>query len=117
MSKKYTEEFKSALISLLLSITNKVKPEDNIKYYKFLHKELNIGSYEFEYFSSTPSSLNQSDSIDIIVNGLSCKSHEIMKFLMILNRCIIIDGCELESYQRFEEIRDKFLEKIMLRVN
>jgi hypothetical protein len=117
MKRDYTEEFKSALVGLLLSITNNVNPEENTKYYKFLQKELNISIEEFELLSSTPSSLSQSDSVDIIVNELSYKSHEIMKFLMLLNRCIIIDGCELKSYQKFEEIRDNFLEKIMLKAS
>jgi hypothetical protein len=112
MSSNYTKEFKSASISLLLSITNKVDSEDNIKYYKFFQKELNISNDELKILTST---LSESDAIDIIVNELSHKSHEIMKFLMMLNRCIIIDGCELKSYQKFEEIRDNFLEVITLR--
>jgi hypothetical protein len=115
MSNNYTKEFKAASISLLLSIINQVNSsEDNIKYNKFFQKELNISSDEFNYLISRAGEL---DSIDIIVNELSYKSHEIMNFLMILNRCIIIDGCDLKSYQKFEEIRDGFLEKISLRSN
>jgi len=111
MRNNYSKEFKYASISLLLDIIRKVDSKENIKYYKFFQKKLNINSDEFESFNNYKK-LTKLDSIDIICKELDYKSHKIMQFLMMLNRCIIIDGCELKSYQRFEDIRDSFLEKI-----
>jgi hypothetical protein len=110
MSNKYSKEFKYASIGLLLNIIQKVNLEDNIKYYKFFQKKLHINSDEFESFKEHEQ-MSQSDYINTISKELKHKNHEILQFLMTLNRCIIIDGCDLKSYQRFEKIRDSFLEK------
>ncbi len=117
MTNSYTHEFKSASIGLLLSIIHHVNPKDSNKYYKFFQKELNINVNEFEeilelqeFTKSHNISIN--NEIDIIREELDNKSHLIMKFLMILNRCIIIDGCNIKSYQQFEKIRDSFLKKL-----
>ncbi len=110
MSKKYSKEFKSASIGLLLNIIQKVDEEDSVKYYNFFQKKLHIDNDEFE-LAKEQEEMPQSEYIDTISKELEHKNHEILEFLMILNRCIIIDGCDLKSYQRFEEIRDSFIEK------
>ena len=110
MSNNHSKEFKYASIGLLLNIIQKVDAEDNVKYYKFFQKKLHIDSDEFELFREQKE-MPQSEYIDIISKELEHKNHEILQFLMILNRCIIIDGCDLKSYQRFEDIRDSFLKK------
>ena len=110
MSNNYSKEFKYASIGLLLNIIQKVNAEDSVKYYKFFQKKLHIDSDEFQ-LAKEQKVMPPSDYIDIISIELEHKNHKILQFLMILNRCIILDGCDLKSYQRFEEIRDSFLEK------
>jgi len=113
MRNSYSQEFKNASISLLLNIIQNIDPKDSKKYYKFLEKELDIHIDEFKTTKiSTESDSMLENQIDIIREELEYKRHQIMKFLMIINRCIIIDGCNFESYRRFEKIRDGFLAKI-----
>jgi hypothetical protein len=117
MTNSYTHEFKRASIGLLLSIIHNVNPKNSNKYYKFFQKELNIHVNEFEEileFQEFTKSHNivLEDEIDIIRKELGNKRYKIMQFLMMLNSCIIIDGCDIKSYQQFEKIRDSFLTKL-----
>ena len=117
MTNSYTHEFKRASIGLLLSIIHNVNPKNSSKYYTFLQKELHINVDEFEEILELQEftkshNITVENEIDVIRKELEYKRHQIMKFLMILNRCIIIDGCNINSYQQFEKIRDSFLEKI-----
>jgi len=117
MINSYSSKFKRASIGLLLTIIQDVNPKNSSKYYKFFQKELNINSEEFDEILEVQE-FTQShnivieDEIEIIRKELDYKRHQIMKFLMMLNRCIIIDGCDVESYQKFENIRDSFLQKL-----
>jgi len=117
MKNGYTHEFKRASIGLLLSIIHNVNSKSSNKYYKFFQKELNINRDEFEEILELKEfkkshNITVENDIDIILKELNYKRHQIMKFLMILNRCIIIDGCDIKSYQQFEKIRDNFIKKI-----
>jgi hypothetical protein len=113
----YSKAFKRASIGLLLNIIQKVNPKDNQKYYKFFEKELKIDPREFENIKefkefTQAHNIKLDNEIDIIREELGYKRHRIMNFLMMLNRCIIIDGCDVESYRRFEQVRDNFLKKL-----
>jgi len=118
MTNKYSEKFKKASIALLLSIINNINKKNYEKYYKFFQKELNITPQEFndilelQEFVKEHDSIKIEDEIETIRKELGYKKHEIMKFLMMLNRCVIIDGCSLESYRRFEKVRDTFIKKM-----
>ena len=117
MTNSYSQEFKRASIGLLLTIIQNVNPKNSNKYYKFFQKELDINPDEFEEilelqeFTQAHNIILENE-IDTIREALNYKRHQIMKFLMILNRCIIIDGCDVHSYQQFEKIRDSFLAKL-----
>jgi hypothetical protein len=117
MINSYSQEFKRASIGLLLTIIQNVNPKKSNKYYKFLQKELNISSDDFEEilelqaFAKSHNIMIENE-IDIIREELEYKRYQIMKFLMMMNRCIIIDGCDVQSYQQFEKIRDSFLKKL-----
>ena len=117
MINSYSQEFKHASIGLLLNIIQKVNLKESKKYYKFFQKELNITPKEFEKIKELKEftqahNIKIENEVNIIREELNYKQHQIMKFLMMLNRCIMIDGCDLESYRRFEKIRDNFLAKL-----
>jgi tRNA/tmRNA/rRNA uracil-C5-methylase (TrmA/RlmC/RlmD family) len=117
MIESSTPEFKRASIGLLISIIQNVNSKKSKKYYSFFQKELKINPEEFEEIVELQSftqahNIVLENEIDTIRKALGNKRHQIMKFLMILNRCIIIDGCDAQSYQRFEEVRDSFLAKL-----
>jgi len=115
MINSYSQEFKQASVGLLLNILYKVNSTDSEKYYKFFQKELNITPVEFaeikelKEFKKAHQIIKMEDEVSIVIESLNHKQHQIMNFLMMLNRCIIIDGCTFESYQKFEEVRDSFL--------
>jgi len=113
----YSQEFKRTSVGLLLNIIQNVHSKKSDKYYKFFQKELNINENEFaeileiQEFTQAHNIVLE-NQIDIIREELDFKRHRIMKFLMMFNRCIIIDGCDVESYQEFEKVRDSFLKKL-----
>jgi len=111
---KYTKEFKVAATGLLLEIVQNKESDKKQKYYKLFQKELNMLSSEFENIFSLllNKEINVDERVQLIVKELDNHRHEIMHFLMMLNRCIILDGCDMESYKRFENIRDTFLAKL-----
>ena len=117
MVHQYSSAFKRVAVGLLLSIIQDVNTKKSQKYYKFFQKELNIAPEEFEELLELQSfaqahNIEVENEIDVIRQELDFKRHRIMNFLMMLNRCIIIDGCDMESYQRFEKVRDAFLRKL-----
>jgi hypothetical protein len=117
MTNSYNLTFKRASTGLLLTIIQNVNPKNSNKYYKFFQKELNIDSDEFEEILELQEfaqshNIVLEDEIDIIRKELDYKRYRIMQFLMMLNRCIIIDGCDMKSYQQFEKVRDSFLAKL-----
>jgi len=117
MVNNFSPEFKRVSVGLLLNIIQNVNSKNSQKYYKFFQKELNIDVNEFEEILELQEfaqahNIVLENEIDIIRKELEYKRHQIMNFLMILNRCIIIDGCDVDSYQRFEKIRDAFLAKL-----
>jgi len=109
-----SSDFSRASIGLLLDILENVNSKNMKKYYKFFQKELNISSEEFEKIQDSYKYADKpiDKEIDTIIEILDSNRHKVMNFLMMLNRCIIIDGCTFESYTKFEKIRDKFLSKI-----
>jgi len=109
---KNSSDFSRASIGLLLNILENVNSNNMEKYYKFFQKELDISSEEFEKIQKEYKSIDIDKAVDTILEILDSNRHKVMNFLMMLNRCIIIDGCTFESYNKFEKIRDNFLSKI-----
>jgi len=117
MTNRYSDKFKRASIGLLLSIVDNINPKNINKYYKFFQKEFDINQEEFKDILELQEftkahNIKLEDEIDIIRKELGYNKHKILSFLMMLNRCVITDGCNLESYQRFEKVRDNFIKKI-----
>ena len=114
MSKSYSPEFKIAATSLLLNIVQKIDTKKRKQYYKIFQKKLNIRPEEFDSIKERVNinTIVLSEKIAIIQKELEFKQFEIMSFLMMLNQCIILDGCDMESYSRFEYIRDSFMEHL-----
>lgn len=113
----YSQEFKRTSVGLLLNIIQNIHSKKSNKYYEFFKKELNIDSNEFNEILEIQEftqahNIVLDNQIDIIREELEFKRHKIMNFLMMFNRCIIIDGCDAESYQEFEKVRDSFLKKL-----
>ena len=112
MAKQYSYKFKEAAIALFLDIIQKINRKNKNKYYKFFQNELRLSPKEFETIKiNILKEKNIKKEIQVIKEELEFSQYNIMSFLMILNRCIILDGCELDSYQKFEEIRDGLLRK------
>jgi len=117
MVNNFSPEFKRVSIGLLLNIIQNVNSKKSYKYYKFFQRELHISMDEFEEilelqeFAQAHNIILENE-IEIIRKELGYKRHQIMHFLMMLNRCIIIDGCDVECYQRFEKVRDSFMRKL-----
>ena len=114
MIHNYTKEFKVATIELLLKIVQNKESDKQQQYYKLFQKELNILPNEFEdiFMMLSVDEIDSDKGIVIVMKELKNSRHAIMHFLMMLNRCIILEGCDMESYKRFEQIRDVFLAKL-----
>jgi len=114
MLNSYSQEFKIAATSLLLNIVQKIDSKKKKQYYKIFQKKLNIEPEEFDSIKESINidTITINEKIDIIRKELGFKQFAIMSFLMMLNQCIILDGCDIESYGRFESIRDSFMEQL-----
>ena len=90
--------------------TNKSQQE---KYSKLFQDKFNLNVEELDDIQATLDTNRASvnEKIDYIKKELNHNKYEIMEFLKILNRFVILSGCNQESYEEFEIIRDKFVEE------
>lgn len=115
-SLKNEKEFKLASATLVCDVVHNVIDADKKqqqKYCTLFQERLNLPIEELEKIKSHIDTDRSSidEKIKYIKEELDYNKYEIMEFLKILNRFIILDGCTQESYSEFEIIRDKFLEE------
>jgi len=110
------KEFKIASATLVCDVVHNVIDSDKKKqqkYCKLFQDRLNLPQDELEkiktYINIDRGTVNE--KIEYIKKELDNSKYEIMEFLKILNRFIVLDGCNRDSYTAFEIIRDKFLEE------
>jgi len=106
------KKFKVASATLVCSIVD-IKSKNPEKYCALFQKNFNLPKDEFEQIKEeiTKDELGIDDKINYIKKELNNNMYKIMQFLKLLNQFAILDGCSRESYQEFEKIRDKFLQK------
>jgi len=106
------KKFKVASATLVCSIVD-IKNKNPEKYCALFQKNFNLPKDEFEQIKEeiTKDELGIDDKINYIKKELNNNMYKIMQFLKLLNQFAILDGCSRESYQEFEKIRDKFLQK------
>jgi hypothetical protein len=109
-------KFKLASATLVCDVVHNVIDSDRNqqqKYCKLFQDRLNLPLEELEEIKSgldtNRASIN--NKIEYIKKELDNNKFEIMEFLKIINRFVILDGCNKESYQEFEIIRDEFLKE------
>jgi len=110
------KKFKLASATLVCDVVHNVIDSDRKqqqKYCKLFQDRLNLPMEELEEIKqgldTNRSSVN--NKIKYIKEELKNNKYEIMEFLKIINRFVILDGCSKESYQEFEIIRDEFLKE------
>jgi hypothetical protein len=110
------KKFKLASATLVCDVVHNVIDSDRKqqqKYCKLFQDRLNLPIEELEEIKlgldTNRSSVN--NKIKYIKEELKNNKYEIMEFLKIINRFVILDGCSKESYQEFEIIRDEFLKE------
>jgi len=110
------KEFKLASATLVCDVVHNVIDTDiqqQQKYCKLFQDKLNLEQNELEDIRKEISldRISVDEKIKYIKKELNYNKYEIMEFLKILNRFIVLDGCSKNSYREFEIIRDKFLEE------
>jgi uncharacterized protein YPO0396 len=110
------KEFKLASATLVCDVVHNVIDSDKKKQQKYcalFQDRLNLPTEELEKIKSRIDIDRDTvdEKIEYIKKELGNSRYEIMEFLKILNRFIVLDGCSKESYTAFEIIRDKFLEE------
>ena len=110
------KKFKLASATLVCDVVHNVIDSDRDqqqKYCKLFQDRLNLQMEELEEIKSgldmNRASVN--NKIEYIKKELHNNKYEIMEFLKIINRFVILDGCSKESYREFELIRDEFLKE------
>ena len=106
------KEFKLASVSLVCYIVN-INENHKKEYAHLFKKDLNLQEDELLNIQKKilTNRLNINKKIHYIKKELNNNIYQIMLFLKILNKFAIIDGCNQESYQEFENIRDEFLKE------
>ena len=109
------KEFKLASATLVCDVVHNVIDADKKqqkRYCGLFQEKLNLPIEELEKIKENIDTdrATINDKIEYIKKELHHSKYEIMEFLKILNRFIVLDGCSQESYSEFEIIRDKFLE-------
>ncbi|SFV51482.1 hypothetical protein MNB_SV-12-773 [hydrothermal vent metagenome] len=109
------KKFKLASATLVCDVVHNVIDTDEKKQQKYcglFQDRLNLPVEELEKIKDSIDISRETvdEKIEYIKKSLNNSSYEIMEFLKILNRFIVLDGCNKESYREFEIIRDKFLE-------
>ena len=107
--------FKLASATLVCDVVHNVIDSNRtqqLKYCKLFQERLNLPKEELEEIKTSLELDRESieKKIAYIKTALGNNQLEIMEFLQILNRFIVLDGCNQKSYREFEIIRDKFLE-------
>ncbi len=110
------KEFKLASATLVCDVVHNVINSDKKqqqRYCQLFQDRLNLPVDELERIKSSIDidRATVDEKIVYIKEALGNSRYEIMEFLKILNRFIVLDGCNRESYMEFEIIRDKFLEE------
>ncbi|CAA6805373.1 MAG: Unknown protein [uncultured Sulfurovum sp.] len=110
------KKFKFASATLVCDVVHNImdaNQEQQQKYCQLFQDRLNLNLEELDEIKSSlntdRSSVNE--KINYIKKELNYSKYEIMEFLKILNRFVILSGCNKESYEEFELIRDKFVEE------
>lgn len=104
------DKFKLASANIICNIVN-VNSKDREKYCQLFQEKFDLPKEELKKIQKN---VNKQTSMDLhiktIKNELRNNKYEIMEFLDILNKFIIIDNCSEEDYEVFEEIKNKFLD-------
>jgi len=108
------KEFKLASATLICNVVHNVIDTDNDKkeeYCQLFKDKLNMPKEELEKIKDKISTdeKNIDEKIEYIKKELNNDPYQIMELMKILNRFIILDGCNEKSYREFEAIRDKFI--------
>jgi len=108
------KEFKLASATLICNVVHNVIDTDNDKreeYCQLFKDKLNMPKEELEKIKDKISTdeKNIDEKIEYIKKELNNDPYQIMELMKILNRFIILDGCNERSYREFEAIRDKFI--------
>jgi len=108
------KKFKLASATLICDVVhNVIDANENKKheYCQLFQDKLNIPKDELEKIRDNISTneKNIDEKIEYIKKELNNDPYQIMEFMKILNRFIILDGCNEKSYKEFEIIRDKFI--------
>jgi len=108
------KNFKLASATLICDVVHNVIDADNDKkenYCQLFKDRLNISKEELEKIKDNISTdeKNIDEKIEYIKKELNNDPYQIMELMKILNRFIILDGCNERSYREFEKIRDKFI--------
>jgi len=108
------KEFKLASATLICDVVHNVIDADNKKkeeYCQLFKDRLNMPKEELEKIKDEISTdeKNIDEKIEYIKKELNNDPYQIMELMKILNRFIILDGCNEKSYKEFEIIRDKFI--------
>ncbi|CAA6810068.1 MAG: Unknown protein [uncultured Sulfurovum sp.] len=106
------QRFKMTIIALISPIIE-INEKNFSLYAKVFNTNLNIEENEFISLKKLLAKDNRStdEKIDYIKKELGNNVYQIMQFLKILNRIIIVNGCKQKSYFQFENIRDTFLKE------
>jgi len=109
-------KFKLASVTLVCDVVHNVIDSNTSKqkkYCKLFQEKFNLNIEELEEIKNTIDADRASvtDKIGYIKHELNNNKYEIMEFLKILNRFVILDGCNKKSYREFEIIRDEFLKE------
>jgi uncharacterized tellurite resistance protein B-like protein len=110
------KSFKLASATLICDVVHNVldaSEKEQEKYCKLFQTQLNLPLEELQGIKERIELDRDSvhEKIEYIKKALNNNKFEIMEFLKILNRFIVLDGCDTRSYREFEIIRDKFLEE------
>jgi uncharacterized tellurite resistance protein B-like protein len=103
------DEFKLASANIICNVVN-VNSEDREKYCKLFQEKFDLPKEELQDIKGNVNdSVSLDEHIKVIKEELKYNRYEMMEFLDILNKFIIIDNCAKEDYEIFEEIKNKFL--------
>lgn len=108
--------FKIASVTLICDVMHNIfdaNEKEQGKYCYLFQTQLNLRLEELNNIKDSIE-LDQdsvTEKVGYIKKELNNNKFEIMEFLKILNKFIVLDGCNAKSYGKFETIRDKFLEE------
>jgi uncharacterized tellurite resistance protein B-like protein len=117
---KNEKEFKLASATLVCDVVHNVigaNKSQKKKYCSLFKERFNLQEEELEDISKQINTdrATVDEKIQYIKRELGNNKFEIMEFLKIINRFVILNNCSQESYREFEIIRDKFIEEFYQR--